>query len=187
MVSVGTLVDGDPTNNFLDQEKIIRFNPDGKLTGAMRSIMAGRNLYVVGKNGLFVIRLRHDKLEEPTLAGELTGGLKNPRDVSVQFRYAFVTDDEGFKVLDITNPTQPRLIPRATIPLQHAQRFYLARTCACVANGPEGLAFINIENPEKPRLEQLYNADGRLNDTRAVQIGSTPYRSRCASMYACST
>src|SRR5439155_18579861 len=59
MVSVGTLVDGDPNNNFLDQEKIIRFNPDGKLTGAMRSIMAGRHLYVVGKNGLFAIRLRH--------------------------------------------------------------------------------------------------------------------------------
>ena len=31
---------------------------------------------------------------------------------------------------------------------------------------------IDITNPEKPRLEQLYNADGQLNDTRAVQIGS---------------
>jgi hypothetical protein len=179
MVSVGTLVDGDPNNNFLDKEKIIRFNPEGKLTGAMHSTMAGTNLYVVCRNGLFVVSLRNDKLEEPTLAGEVTAGLKNPRHVSVQFRYAFVTDDEGFKVVDITNPIRPRLIPEATLPLKQAQRFYVARTYAYVANGPEGLAFINIENPEKPRLEKMYDADGRLNDTRAVQIGSVN-----ASMFA---
>ena len=41
MVSVGTLVDGDPANNFLDKEKIIRFNPDGKLTGAMHCLHGG--------------------------------------------------------------------------------------------------------------------------------------------------
>ena len=179
MISVGTLVDGDPNNNFLDKEKIIRFNPDGKLTGAMRSIMAGSNLYVVGRNGLFVVGLRNDKLEEPMLTGELTGGLKSPRDVSVQFRYAFVTDDEGFKVVDITNPTRPHLVSKATIPLKYAQRFCLARTYAYVANGPEGLAFVKIENPEHPRLERMYDAGGTLNDTRAVQIGSVS-----ASMFA---
>ena len=179
MVSVGTLVDGDPNNNFLDKEKIIRFNPGGKLTGAMHSFMAGTNLYVVGRNGLFVVGLHNDKLEAPTLLSEVTSGLKNPRAVTVQFRYAFVTDDEGFKVLDITRPTQPRLIREATVPLKQAQRFYLARTYAYVANGAEGLAFINIENPERPRLEQMYNASGALTDTRAVQIGSVN-----ASMFA---
>ncbi|HXE42858.1 MAG TPA: hypothetical protein VN516_07520, partial [Candidatus Baltobacteraceae bacterium] len=45
-------------------------------------------------------------------------------------------------------------------------------TYAYVADGEDGLAFIDISNPEKPKLEQLYNADGALNDTRAVQIGS---------------
>ena len=172
LCTVGTLVDGDPSNNFLDHEKIIRFNPDGKLTGAMGSFMAGTNLYVVGKNGLFVVGLRNDALEAPMLAGAVTIGLKNPRAVGVQFRYAFVTDDEGFKVLDITDPTKPKLIPDAFIPLKNAQRFYLARTYAYVADGADGLAFIDISNPEKPKLQQLYNADGKLNDTRAVQIGS---------------
>jgi hypothetical protein len=172
MVTVGTLLDGNPDNNFFDREKIIRFNPDGKLTGAMHSFMAGTNLYVVGKNGLFVVGLRNDALEAPMLAGELTAGLKNPRAVGVQFRYAFVTDDEGFKVLDVTEPTKPKLIPGAFVPLKHAQRFYLARTFAYVADGADGLAFIDISNPEKPKLERLYNADGKLNDTRAVQIGS---------------
>jgi hypothetical protein len=48
-----------------------------------------------------------------------------------------------------------------------------------VADGAEGLAFIDITNPEKPKLERMYNADGALTDTRAVQIGSIS-----ASMFA---
>jgi hypothetical protein len=145
----------------------------------MHSFMAGTNLFVVGKNGLFVLGLNNSYLAAPSLVGELTSGLKNPRAVGVQFRYCFVTDDEGFKVIDITEPRQPKLVPFATIPLQHAQRFYLARSYAYVANGPEGLAFINIENPERPKLERMYDADGALNDTCAVQIGSVN-----ASMFA---
>lgn len=172
MVTVGTLLDGNPDNNFFDREKIIRFNPDGKLTGALHSFMAGTNLYVVGRNGLFVVGLRNDALGDPMLAGELTDGLKQPRAVGVQFRYGFVTDDDGFKVLDLTEPAKPRLIPGAFVPLKHAQRFYLARTYAYVADGADGLALIDISNPEKPRLDQLYNAEGQLTDTRAVQIGS---------------
>jgi hypothetical protein len=172
MVTVGTLLDGNPDNNFFDREKIIRFNPDGKLTGALHSFMAGTNLYVVGQNGLFVVGLRNDALGDPVLAGELTDGLKQPRAVGVQFRYGFVTDDDGFKVLDLTEPAKPRLIPGAFVPLKHAQRFYLARTYAYVADGADGLALIDISNPEKPRLDQLYNAEGQLTDTRAVQIGS---------------
>jgi hypothetical protein len=161
MVSVGTLVDGDPNNNFLDKEKIIRFNPNGKLKGAMHSFMAGTNLFVVADKGLFVLGLSNTKLAEPTLLAELSNGeFKNPRAVGVQFRYAFVTDDEGFKVVDITEPTKPKLVPGATVPLKHAQRFYLARTYAYVANGEEGLAFIDIANPEKPKLERMFNANG---------------------------
>jgi len=135
--------------------------------------MAGTNLYVVGKNGLFVLGLSNTELVAPTMVAEVSGGeLKNPRAVGVQFRYAFVTDDEGFKVLDVTNPAKPRLIPGATVQLKHAQRFYLARTFAYVADGEDGLAFIDITNPEKPRLERLYTAEGALNDVRAVQVGS---------------
>jgi hypothetical protein len=172
MTTVGTLLDGDPDNNFFDHEKTIRFNPGGKLTGAMHSFMAGTNLYVVGQNGLFVVGLRNDALAAPMLAGELTAGLNSPRAVGVQFRYAFVTDADGFKVLNITEPARPRLIPGAFVPLKNARRFYLARTRAYVADGADGLAFVDITNPEKPRLERLYTANGQLNDTRAVQVGS---------------
>jgi len=180
MVTVGTLVDGDPQNNFLDKEKIIRFNPDGKLAGAMHSFMAGTNLFVVAQRGLFVLGLSNTELNGPSLVAEVSKGeFKNPRAIGVQFRYAFVTDDEGFKVVNITDPAKPELVRGAVVPLKNAQRFYLARTYAYVANGPEGLAFIDITNPEKPRLERMYNADGALNDTRAVQIGSVN-----ASMFA---
>jgi hypothetical protein len=182
MVSVGTLVDGNPENNFLDngKEKIIRYNPGGKLTGAMQSYMAGTNLFVVAKRGLFVLGLSNTELAPPKLLAELSHGeFKNPRAVSVQFRYAFVTDDDGFKVVDISDPSRPRLIPDAFVPLKNAARFYLARTYAYVADGPDGLAFINITRPDKPRLERFYNAGGELNDTRSVEIGSIS-----ASMYA---
>src|SRR5205809_4783825 len=72
MVSVGSLVDGDPQNNFLDKEKIIRFNPDGKLAGAMHSFMAGTNLFVVAQRGLFVLGLSNTELNGPLLVAELS-------------------------------------------------------------------------------------------------------------------
>lgn len=58
-------------------------------------------------------------------------------------------------------------------------RLYVARTYAYVANGPEGLAIMDVENPERPRLDQTFSANGELNDTHAVQIGSVN-----ASMFA---
>jgi len=32
-----------------------------------------------------------------------------------------------------------------------------------MANGPEGLAIIDIENPERPKLDQMFNANGAVN------------------------
>jgi hypothetical protein len=173
MVNVGTLVDGNPENNFLDRAKVIRFNPEGKLDGATGAFMAGTNLFVVAKKGLFVLGLSNTELAPPRIIAELTQGeFKNPRAVGVQFQYAFVTDDDGLKVIDLAGPTAPKLIPEATVSLRHARRFYLARTYAYVADGEDGLAIIDITNPRKSRLQTLYNANGALNDTRAVQVGS---------------
>src|SRR5205085_1754031 len=39
-------------------------------------------------------------------------------------------------------------------------------------NGAEGVAVVDVENHKRPRLDQMFNAGGALNDTRAVQIGS---------------
>jgi hypothetical protein len=170
IVNVATLVDGNPDNNFV--KKAGSFNPGGVLTGATFVASAGHRLYMTTPRGLYVVDVGKDGTN-PQIVAELTNGfLRNPRCVALQFRYAFVTDDDGMKVLDITNPDHPVPVPGATVRLNHAARLYVARTYAYVANGPEGLAIIDVENPEAPRLDQMYNAGGALNDTHAVQIGS---------------
>lgn len=167
--NVATLVDGNPDNNFLKRD--VTFNPGGELTGANFGVAAGHRLYVTTPRGLFVVDCTDPM--RPRLSGQATGNyLRNPRCVAIQFRYAFVTDDDGLKVLDITNPDQPVPVPDAVVRLSNANRLYVARTYAYVANGPKGLAIIDVENPEHPRLDQMFNADGLLNDTKAVQIGS---------------
>ena len=167
--NVATLVDGNPNNNFLKRD--VTFNPDGALTGASFVTATGHRLYMTTPRGLFVIDCTDPM--NPKLGGQYTGNfLRNPKCVSIQFRYAFVTDDDGLKVLDITDPYRPTPISGATVPLRNAHRLYVARTYAYVANGTEGLAIIDVENPERPHLDQMFNAGGLLNDTRAVQIGS---------------
>jgi hypothetical protein len=167
--NVATLVDGNPDNNFLKESETVRFNPNGALTGATFVAAAGHRLYLTTPRGLYVIDVSDPT--HPRIAGELTNSfLKNPRCVAIQFRYGFITDDEGLKIVDLTEPTRP--LPRATLRLNHAGRLYVARTYAYVANGPEGLAIVDVENPEQPHLDQMFNAGGALNDTHAVQIGS---------------
>ncbi|HND63101.1 MAG TPA: hypothetical protein PLB90_16600, partial [Opitutaceae bacterium] len=177
MVPVGTLVDGNPANNFLSEQDTVRFNPDGLLTGATHAYMAGTRLYVVCPAGLVVVDISDPA--HPKVAGRSpAGALRDPRKLAVQFQFAFVTDADGLKVFDLTDPVNPRPLPEATVALKDAQGFSAARTYAYVANGAEGLAIVDIKHPAAPRLVQMFNADGALNDTRAVQIGAIN-----ASMY----
>ena len=167
--NVATIVDGNPDNNFFKRD--VTFNPGGILTGANHVTAAGHRLYVTTPRGLFVVDCT-DPLH-PRLSGQYSGEfLRNPRCVAIQFRYAFVTDADGLKIFDITNPDRPSAVRSGVVRLRNANRLYLARTYAYVANGPQGLAIVDIENPEQPRLDQMFDAGGTLNDTRAVQIGS---------------
>ncbi len=171
IVPVGTLVDGDPTNNFLSEKDSVRFNPGGLLTGATHAYMAGTRLYVVCTAGLVVVDIIDPT--KPRIAGQApAGSLKNPRKLAVQFQYAFVTDEEGMKVFDLTDPLAPKFLPEATVALKDAQGIYAARTYAYVADGAEGLAIVDIKHPRAPKLVSLFNAGGALNDTRAVQVGA---------------
>ena len=52
----------------------------------------------------------------------------------------------------------------AVVPFKDAHNVYLARTYAYVAAGHEGLAIVDIERPEQPRLEQIFTA--RREDRR---------------------
>jgi hypothetical protein len=165
---VATLLDGDPTNNFL--ERFATFNPDGILNGAMNLTIAGNYAYIVADRGLVIVSLEDPT--KPRVVG-VVGGFVKPTAVAVQFRYAFVTDSEGLKVIDVTAPDRPRAIPEGTVRMADARNVYLVRTYAYVAAGREGVAIVDIERPERPVLDQVYNANGALNDVHDVKVAMT--------------
>jgi hypothetical protein len=165
---VGTLLDGDPNNNYL--KRALAFNPEGKLNGARRIAFAGTYAYVLCDRGLVVVDL--DQPLKPKITAEIGApALDNPKGLAVQFRYAFVVDRGGLKVLDITNLAQPVVVQNANVPLDDARNVYTARTYAYVAAGKQGLAVIDISHPEQPKLDQTFNAGGKLNDTNDVKLG----------------
>jgi hypothetical protein len=165
---VGTLLDGNPANNFL--KRAVTFNPDGVLTGARRITIAGNFAYILTDKSLVVVDL--DNPLSPRVAANIGApALNDPRGVALQFRYAFVVDREGLKILDVTDLAQPKLVPSSLVPLQDARNVYVARTYAYVSAGKQGLAIIDVENPSAPKLDQLFTADGQLDDVNDVKIG----------------
>jgi hypothetical protein len=168
LVNAATLLDGDPLNNYLKRARPA-FNPDGALNDANNITIAGNYAYITTAQALAIVNI-NDPLN-PRLVKRID--LKHPRASAVQFRYAFVVDDEGLKVVDVTVPEQARVVEGAFVPLAHAHDVYVARTYAYVANGKDGIAIVDVEQPERPRLDQMYNAEGRLNDVHQVKIAMT--------------
>jgi len=178
LVNAATLLDGDPLNNYLkrvlDPAKYANgaFNPGGALNDANNISIAGHYAYITSGHGLVVIDI--DDPLNPRIAQQIMAPqLRNPRAVAIQFRYGFIVDDDGLKVLDVTSPDRVRVIDGAVVPLADAHDVYVARTYAYVANGKGGIAIIDVEQPEKPRLDQTYNADGKLNDVHQVKVAMT--------------
>jgi hypothetical protein len=165
---VGTLLDGNPGNNFL--KRALAFNPGGALTGARRITIAGTYAYVLTDKALVVVDL--DNPLAPRITTTIVSPVLNdPRGIVVQFRYAFVVDRDGVKVLDVTDLAEPRLVGNALVPLEDARNIYVARTYAYVSAGKQGLAIVDVEKPEAPKLDQIFAADGLLNDVNDVKIG----------------
>ena len=105
--------------------------------------------------GLVVVDL-NDPLK-PSVAAEIGApDLQDPRGIAIQFRYAFVVDREGLKVLDVSDLGHPRVVPNAAVPLEDARNIYVARTYAYVAAGKQGIAIVDVEKPEQPRLDQVF-------------------------------
>ena len=165
---VGTLLDGNPANNFL--KRAVTFNPNGALNGARRITIAGTYAYVLCDRGLVVVDL--DNPLQPRITAEIGAPfLTEPRGLAVQFRYAFVVDRQGLKVLDVTNLAQPKPVPGAIVPLDDARNLYVARTYAYVAAGKQGMAIVDVEHSEQPRLDEMFNGGGVLNDVNDVKLG----------------
>ncbi len=171
VVNVDTLADGEPRNNFL--KRALTWNDNGVLTGARHITIAGTTFYIATDAGVSILDM--DDPLKPRLIATLA--FPGARATAVQFRYLFVTDGAGLHTVEITDPTAPRRVQGVDVPLADAHKVYLARTFAYVAAGKEGLAIVDIEKPEAPKLFQLFTGDGppaqRLGDVRDVVVGTT--------------
>ncbi|HET7114733.1 MAG TPA: hypothetical protein VFI57_13895, partial [Pyrinomonadaceae bacterium] len=120
LVNAATLLDGDPLNNYLKRARPA-FNPDGVLANANNIAIAGVYAYVTTDNALVVISI-NDPLN-PRI--ERTIPFKHPKAIAIQFRYGFVVDDEGLKVINLA---EMRAVENAFVPLEEAHDVYVART-----------------------------------------------------------
>ncbi|HEX4333051.1 MAG TPA: hypothetical protein VH040_12985 [Usitatibacter sp.] len=167
LVNVDTLADGEPRNNFLS--RALTWNPGGILDGARHVSLGGHYAYVAAARGLVVVDL--DDPMKPRLAA--TVGVAGVRASALQFRYLYVVDDAGLEVVDVTLPERAHRVEGATVALRDARRVYVARTYAYVAAASQGLAIVDVERPESPRLFTLFDGGGRIADARDVVVGST--------------
>ena len=167
LVNVDTLADGDPRNNNL--RRAATWNPGGVLDGARHVTLAGHIAYIAARAGLVVV-----DLDDPLRPRHVTTvRLDDVRASALQFRYLFVTDAQGMRVLDVTKLDAPQVVEGAVVPLGDARRLYVARTYAYVAAKGEGLVIIDVMNPRRPRLHQRVTLDGQLNDAEDVVVAST--------------
>lgn len=164
LIDIDCLTDGNPDNNFT--ERAVTFNPAGALNGAENLAVAGTTVYVCCDAGLVAVDIT-DPLLPKVLA---TVAMNKPTSVAVQFRYAFVTDADGLKVVDITMPNRMQKVG-VLVPLADARNVYVARQYAYVGAGQEGVAIIDVTIPTSARLVTKYDGDGRFKDTFQVKVG----------------
>jgi hypothetical protein len=167
LVDVETFADREPRNNFL--KRALTWNEGGVLNGARHITLGGHYAYIAADAGLVVIDL-NDPLKPRHAA---TVPLRDARASALQFRYLWVSDAEGLKLLDVTRMGAPTLVPSGTVPLADARKIYLARTYAYVAGKQEGLVIVNITNPEAPVVYRKETFGGRMTDVEDVIVGST--------------
>ncbi len=178
LVNAATLLDGDPLNNYLSRALDTgkypdgAFNPGGILNGANNILIAGTHAYVTTEHGLVIISI-DDPLNPKVVRQIGEPELKHPKAIAIQFRYAFVVDDEGLKTIDVTSAESALVVTGALVSLFGARDVYVARTYAYVANGKQGIAIVDVQLPEQPRLDQSFDADGKLNDAQQVKIAMT--------------
>jgi hypothetical protein len=167
LTDVNTFSDGDPRNNVLS--RALTYNPGGILNGARHLTIGGHFVYVIADAGLIILNL--DAPLAPVVMSVVP--LHDGRAAALQFRYLFVTDADGLQAIDVTDPAHPRVTPHNVVPLENAQRVYVARTYAYVAAGRQGLGIVDVERPESMRLAQVFNGGGELRDARDVVVAST--------------
>lgn len=167
LTDIDTELDLEPRNNF--NKRAVTWNENGVLNGARHITIGGNYAYITTDKALVIVDL--DEPLKPKLAGSVP--LNGGRGSALQFRYVFVTDADGLKVVDVTDKTKPRLVENNTVSLKAANRVYVARTYAYVADGADGIAIVDIKRPEAMKLFKMFNANGQIKDARDVVVAST--------------
>jgi hypothetical protein len=164
VIDVMPLADGNPSNNFL--RRGATWNPQGALDGARHVAIAGSLAFISASKGLVIASLDPDPLKPSVVA--VLSEVRGPRAAAVVFRYVFVADEEGLKVVDITEPAKARV--KASVAIPEAQDLVLGRHYAYVAAGSRGLAIVDVERPERPGAPDYFTGVG---DARRVVLGMT--------------
>jgi hypothetical protein len=168
LTGAGPVIDGNPLNNDLKRE--LTFNPDGLLNGARHISIVGHYAYICCDAGLVVLDI--DTPTKPVVKSVIGDPIiKGARCSTVQFRYAYLCDEEGLKVFDVTDLAKPEM--KTGLRIEDARSVYLARTYAYVAAGKQGIFILDNKNPEKPKLDQVFDANGAINDANDIKLGIT--------------
>ncbi len=167
LVDINTMADSEPRNNFL--ERSLTWNEGGVLDGARHVTMGGHLAYIAADRGMVIVDLSQPL--SPRVASIIP--LNDVRASALQFRYLFVVDADGLKVLDVTRPDDPQVVEDNTIELADANNVFISRTYAYVAAGRDGLAIVNVSRPESMELLETFDAGGNINDAHDVIVAST--------------
>jgi hypothetical protein len=57
------------------------------------------------------------------------------------------------------------------VALDDSRNVYVARTYAYIAAGKNGVGIVDVENPEAPRLDQVFNANRQMHEVNDIKIG----------------
>jgi len=71
----------------------------------------------------------------------------------------------------VTDLAHPRMTANGRAALDDARNIYVARSYAYIAAGKNGVGIVDVENPEAPRLDQVFNANHQLHEVNDVKIG----------------
>ena len=146
------------------------FNPGGILTGARRITIAGTFAYVLTDKSLVVVDLNNP------LAPRVTATIGAPTlDSPPELPSNSVTPSSsimtGLESSGRYGSRATQACRQCNSSAHDARNVYVARTYAYVSAGKQGLAIIDVEKPDAPKLDQLFTAEGQLNDVNDVKIG----------------
>ncbi len=167
LTDVNTMADGEFRNNFLT--RAVTWNPGGVLNGA-RHARGGRQLRL-HRHAEAARRRRSVGAAEARRRGNTADERSAQRRAPVPISVRGGRGRPQRHRRHASRQTEARR-RRARAAGRRSQAF-VARTFAYVAAGKAGLAIIDIERAEKPKLYATFNADGKIADARDVVVATT--------------